>query len=678
MIRLHAVIKSTLLTLVVFSVLMSIRFSDLERHQDAVASQVESALLKTTTEVQRAIDEVLVLTDVLSSLVYIKPDFTESDFNRVTEIYGSKHPAVLSLQLAPNGVVTYVSNPEANRSAIGHDLLSGESSSTSARLARDTHTKISVGPVPLIQGGQAMITRDPIFSENGEFWGFATILIDLNTFVKQHVSEVELASIAIRSVSEDGKPGEVFIGNPDVFENDHVEYPVNFGDRRWIFGATDTLIPEVSNFIISSGFLALVALICVFVFASSYKLITSRTILEETVDLRTQSLQDALEELSSQNRKRNQLLGMVAHELRTPLSAIGMMCDQHNDQEWRNARQQVARNVRDIIYTLDDMRLLVNPNLVRPIRFEQFNITLFNEAIATSVASIVAATGMSYKQFDATPAAMNDLLLETDIYRTRVALTNVIRNACLHSQGSFVSMVSRVHLEQGGRLYLDWLIADDGVGIAGDNLERMFEPGERGDTSADGTGLGLYISKTWIEEIGGAVEYRLRKTGGSEFLVRIPLTFASSIEPKSSGDDSSADRANALLSKLNVLMVEDEAVLRMLGQKLLEKIVNTVEIAEDGQVALTRFNTSYDLVLTDYFMPNITGVELARELRNQGYKGVIIGVTAATMGDQKNEMLTAGVDYVISKPLTRKAFTEAIVGLAAQGRFDSCDEALHG
>lgn len=379
----------------------------------------------------------------------------------------------------------------------------------------------------------------------------------------------------------------------------------------------------------------------------------------------------ALSELTKLKRRQDQLFGMVAHELRTPVAAIKMMADQHDNDEWLSDRKNVMRSADDLLNTIDDMRLLISTDHQRPIRPEKFSVEDLNASVSSSVASIVAATGVSYQLYNTLPShLMHDDVFETDVYRLRVGITNIIKNACLHSEGSHVWMISRIHIDDDLNQYLDWWVADDGVGIPKAQINKFFELGVRGDTKAEGAGLGLYITKTWLAEIGGKVEYRHRRSGGSEFLVRVPLKLADKTagqQPEPAKADKGLD---GLLPQLNVLLVEDEALLRMLSKKLLEPLVGHIDVTENGSSALRKFDASHNLILTDYFMPQMSGVELTSKLRAQGYDGVIIGVTAATIGEQRDEMLNAGVDIVLPKPLNKEIFKNAIYKLMEQGRFD--------
>lgn len=372
-------------------------------------------------------------------------------------------------------------------------------------------------------------------------------------------------------------------------------------------------------------------------------------------------------------RKRKKLYGVVAHELRTPVAAISMMTEDDSTESWLSHRLHVQRSSRDLLNTIDDMRLLISPDLNRSVRIEGFNVKDLNAAVSSSIAPVIAATGIAYRQVINLPDDLADETFLSDGYRLRVALTNLVRNACLHSKGTQVELrLELCEIESEHRL--TWIVEDDGVGLPEDMVDLLFEAGERGQTDSEGSGYGLFITKSWIEEIGGSVSYTPRLKGGSEFSIQLPMVIAQDDRSKEVDAEHDCDVTATILKKLNVLMAEDESTLRLLGQKLLSRIVNEVQVAEDGSKALELMHPSINLVVTDYFMPELNGADFTRKLREDGYAGVIIGVTAATIGDQREDLLKAGADAVLPKPLTPASLKSAIADLVASGRFDELTE----
>ena len=370
---------------------------------------------------------------------------------------------------------------------------------------------------------------------------------------------------------------------------------------------------------------------------------------------KTTLLQKSEKKLLAEKAKSQTLFGVIAHELRTPVSAISMMTA---DSE-SGSSKEIYQTAQDLLYTIDDMSMMVNPDSARPIRMESILLKDFNELLHKRVSPVIASSGINYHEDHLVSDQYLTSKISSDFYRIRIALTNLIRNACLHSEGNNIHLTTRSVTDQKGD-YLEWEIRDDGVGIKDADINRLFTAHERGQSKAVGTGLGLFIVKTFIEDIKGNISYQHSNGGGSTFVVRVPITLEVKhpIEQTVNNESARLD-----LNNKRILLVEDEAMLRMLGQKLVGTFSNTVETAQNGKEALENFNPATDIVFTDYFMPEMDGVELTKSLRDQGFKGLIIGVTAATIGDQVNDLWNAGCDDVISKPLTKDKLTATLVKL---------------
>ena len=367
----------------------------------------------------------------------------------------------------------------------------------------------------------------------------------------------------------------------------------------------------------------------------------------------SEKFQVANQTLLEERRKRNQLFGMVAHELRTPVAAVAMLADDSDPVHWSDNRVNVQQAAKDLLNTIDDMRLLINPDLKRPVRTEQFDVSELNQSIRVNVESIFNSSGLRFKSDSS--RLPDRMRFVSDPYRIRIAVSNLIKNACLHSGGEVVLMNTVSHTDKEQNPYLEWSVEDDGKGIAEADRVRIFEAGERGATPSEGTGLGLHITRSWIEELGGKVWYEPRLPRGSRFIVRVPLACSKNLTSTTERQSDVTD-----LSALNVLIVEDEKMLRMLQERLISPLVASCKVAANGQDALSKLSEDTDVVITDYFMPEMDGIALASELRRRGYEGVILGLTAATIGTQLEDFKAAGVDEVLPKPLDRDLFTEVV------------------
>lgn len=179
----------------------------------------------------------------LSGLVHTNPEVDAVGFDRFAEDLGGEMSAIRSLQLAPDGVVRFVWPLETNRDAIGHDLLADPARRAAAQEAVNARNIWIAGPLQLIQGGVAIIGRRPIFVSNDtglgeQFWGFATILIDLPQLYESiGISEdVDGVRLALRGVDARGERGEVFFGEAGIFEQNHLRASVALPAGSWELG----------------------------------------------------------------------------------------------------------------------------------------------------------------------------------------------------------------------------------------------------------------------------------------------------------------------------------------------------------------------------------------------------------------------------------------------------------
>lgn len=364
---------------------------------------------------------------------------------------------------------------------------------------------------------------------------------------------------------------------------------------------------------------------------------------------------DALESLQELQDRRSLLFATIAHELRTPISAISMLSADESADTWHEARQHVQALARDLLHTLDDMRRLTSDNHTREITLENFTLRRLLESVQLSVSAYISRCQMGFEVRSAEGTIREDLLLSGDLYRLKIVLSNLVKNACLHSGGRHITIELSSKPLSGDGVELNLRVQDDGKGIPPEQVETLFSPYSRGSTEADGSGLGLHIARSWIEELGGTLN-SIPTPIGALFELRVPLKTAQPADDKASLQSVLLEPLISSAvdpSTLDVLFVEDDLMIQMVGRKLLSKLFASVEIAGDGLEAVDKLRQqSFDLILTDYFMPNMNGLELIEQLRKTGYSGVIYACSAATLGSEFDDLVAAGANDVFSKPLT--------------------------
>ena len=198
----------------------------------------------TARELEQALSARLHLVWGLAAFVQSDPDFSEQEFQKFAGALDKKWSEVLSLQLAPGAVVTYLTQPERNAAALGHDLLADPKRRNAVLRAIENREYVIAGPIDLLQGGRAIIGRMPIYLDSEDtsrdrFWGFATILLDSDALLRNAgLVPGDLAyDVALRGKHGLGETGDVFFGDPAVFEDAADQVTVRLPTGRWVLAA---------------------------------------------------------------------------------------------------------------------------------------------------------------------------------------------------------------------------------------------------------------------------------------------------------------------------------------------------------------------------------------------------------------------------------------------------------
>lgn len=369
--------------------------------------------------------------------------------------------------------------------------------------------------------------------------------------------------------------------------------------------------------------------------------------------LQERALKETLAELSIRQDQQKQMFSIISHELRTPASVISMLIDDLNDDE--ADQEHLAKRLREatdqLLGVLTDMRQAVNPEKNLPINPVPFVPADLAESIRNTFEMQAQASGITIRLRFGEGA--NEMVL-ADSVRIKQILGNLIRNAIIHSRCSAITVTYRSSIGDN----LDdrtgvWSITDNGIGIAAEEVERLFQPFQRGGEDArnraDGSGLGLYIVRTTAQLLGGSVTYFPAPEGGAGYHVRIaePLASAEDLRQVAHMDDDTVD-----FGSMYVLLAEDNALVAEVTSARLRKFMGRVEVVGSGREALDLIaQDPPDVVVTDLFMPEMSGDELTRTLRANGFTKPIIGLTAAVVGDDMRQFEKAGASTVMTKPL---------------------------
>jgi signal transduction histidine kinase/CheY-like chemotaxis protein len=388
--------------------------------------------------------------------------------------------------------------------------------------------------------------------------------------------------------------------------------------------------------------------------------------LEELVLERTRELRLAKERAEVANHAKSDFLSRMSHELRTPLNAILgfaqiLLVDEHLSERQRRGLSTIHTSgehlLQLIVDILDLARIEAGKTELHP---GAVNLGDLMHGVADIIRIKAQQKGLTFA-LSLDPGAAQTV--GADETRLRQILINLLGNAVKFTDRGQITLALRSGSPDAGRATrLRFEVADTGVGIRGDDAQRIFEPFEQAGAAAQragGTGLGLAISQQLVRLMGG--ELRVDSVSGQGSTFWFELT-APILEP-TLAVKAPARRPVAGYEgeRRRVLVVDDVADNRAMLNALLGALGFDVETAACGQDALECVPVVQpDLILMDIQMPAMDGLETMRRLRQQGVAQPIIAVSANTAREDSARALAAGANAFLSKPIHRDALLDAL------------------
>lgn len=367
--------------------------------------------------------------------------------------------------------------------------------------------------------------------------------------------------------------------------------------------------------------------------------------------------QDALERAS---RDKTTFISTISHELRTPLNGIVGLSRILLDTELTAEQEKYLKTIHVSAVTLGN----IFNDIIDMDKMERRKVQLDNQPVdfTSFLADLENLSALQAQQkglrFNLEPTLPLPHQVITDGTRLRQILWNLISNAVKFTQQGQVTV--RVRYDEGDMLHFE--VEDSGIGIPQDELDKIFAmyyqvKDSHGGKPATDTGIGLAVSRRLAKNMGGDITVTSEQGKGSTFTLTI---HAPSVAEEV---DDAFDEDDMPLPALNVLLVEDIELNVIVARSVLEKLGNSVDVAMTGKAALEMFKPGeYDLVLLDIQLPDMTGLDISRELTKRYPREdlpPLVALTANVLKD-KQEYLNAGMDDVLSKPLSVPALTAMI------------------
>ena len=381
----------------------------------------------------------------------------------------------------------------------------------------------------------------------------------------------------------------------------------------------------------------------------------------EKEELANEALKKIAESEKAANEAKSDFLSNMSHDIRTPINGImGMTTIALKDP---SDTPRVTDCLKKIEGASSHLLSLVN-DVLDMSRIERKKTVIAHDPIDIRTVAENCSAIVHGQLEDRSLTFETELLDIThphvigDELHIRQILINIIGNSIKFTKdgGHIWFRVREIALDDTTSTY-EFEVEDTGIGMKPEFVEKVFEAfaqeegGSR--TTYKGTGLGMAISKQLSEMMGGTIEVESEYEKGSKFTLVLPMTIDTTAR------EEEAEEVIESLDGLHILMAEDNLLNQEIAQELLEDAGATVEVADNGKIAVDTFRSAppgtYDVILMDVMMPEMDGLEATRTIRalqREDAKTIpIIAMTANAFEEDKKKVLEAGMNAHLAKPI---------------------------
>jgi len=399
-------------------------------------------------------------------------------------------------------------------------------------------------------------------------------------------------------------------------------------------------------------------------FKSSYE--EDREVLVETTERLERSQQEIIKEkekAEKAERAKTEFLANMSHEIRTPLNSIIGTSDLLNETELNPRQQEYLETI-----SISSRHLLsLVSDVLDMSRIDQGR--LFLESQDFQLSTMMDST---LKLFRNEPKINNNQLslnlyiapntpenLRGDAYRLRQVIVNLISNAIKFSNtGTIEVKVAKKAVQVPSKICLVFEVKDPGVGIAQEDLPKLFRPFSEIKTPTQhpfrGAGLGLAITQTIVTMMGGEIKVDSTLNQGTTFTFCVQLEAGIPPVQMPAAAEGEAGKL-ADVYPLSILVAEDNILNQKLIARIMEHFGYYIDIVEDGNGVIQKLaQQDYDLIFMDVQMPELDGIEATRELRQMGNvsQPYIVAMTAAAAPEDQEACFAAGMNDYVVKPIS--------------------------
>lgn len=374
-------------------------------------------------------------------------------------------------------------------------------------------------------------------------------------------------------------------------------------------------------------------------------------------------LLSAKEKAEESDRLKSSFLANMSHEIRTPMNGILGFAELLKEPNLSGSKQSeyisiIEESGERMLNIINDIISIskIESGAVE-INTEESNINEQIEYVYNFFLPEVESKGIKLS-FD-NSFCNEEALLITDREKVFSILMNLVKNAIKHTEEGFIKFGYTKKDD-----FLEFFVKDSGIGIPEDRIEAIFKRFIQADITnkraLQGAGLGLSISKAYVEILGGQIWAESKIGIGSTFYFTLP--HVKELSTTKQANEIQHSNFGSLSRKLKILVAEDDKISTLLIGHIVKKIAREVIYAKNGEEAVLAFknNPDIDLILMDMQMPILNGNEATQEIRKTNSNVIIFAQTANILSNENEGMLKAGCNEIIIKPFQGNEFNKLI------------------